>query len=262
MFVLLFFCKCFHFTISLVSVSIYLSPIGGFLMHRNFIGLLAILDLLITPAVATDLLPITGPSLSDIFGLLIIILHHEMPVTDISPPAVFSQTQNFYNKSHQSSRLSCVSIYEIITHYFAIVWHIKKYSCYTIKISQLKVWAKVKVKCLFNSPAVIFLATHVTEWILTSLSEEISVPTKKEPKQDPERKWLLTGREKEHDTEKRFPVRCCGARHEATVYIPAAKNSFPGHCDSSQASHVTQGSLVPSCQLNSSPRIHCRECLQ
>lgn len=55
---------------------------------------------------------------------------------------------------------------------------------------------------------------------------KVSVPTKREPKHYPERKE--TGKEKEHDTEKRrgFPVRRCGARHEATVYIPAAKNSI------------------------------------
>lgn len=64
-------------------------------MRRNFIGLFAILDLQIPPATATDLVPITGPSLSDIFGPLIIILPYDMPVTNISPTAVFSQTHNF-----------------------------------------------------------------------------------------------------------------------------------------------------------------------
>ena len=42
------------------------------------------------------------------------------------------------------------------------------------------------------------------------------------------------------------------ARHDATVYIPAAINSAPGHGDPSQASHVTQNRLVHSCQLSSS----------
>lgn len=96
-------------------------------------------------------------------------------------------------------------------------------------------------------------------------SEKITVPIKREPKHNPERTWtVLSGREKEHDTEKRqgSPVRRCVARHEATVYIPAAKNSIPGHCDSSQASHVTQSCLVPGCRLNSSASVQWRACLQ
>lgn len=35
-----------------------------------------------------------------------------------------------------------------------------------------------------------------------------------------------------------------------------------GHCDSSQASHVTQSCLVPSCRLSSSASVQWRECLQ
>lgn len=57
------------------------------------------------------------------------------------------------------------------------------------------------------------------------------------------------------------PVRCSVAHHEATVYIPAAKNSIPDHCDSSQASHVTQSCLVHSCGLNSLT-VQRSECLQ
>lgn len=59
-----------------------------------------------------------------------------------------------------------------------------------------------------------------------------------------------------------FQLGSRAARHEATVYIPAAKNSVLDHCDFSQASHVTRGCLVPGCRLNSSARVQRRECLQ
>lgn len=72
----------------------------------------------------------------------------------------------------------------------------------------------------------------------------------------------ITQRENGQRLREGFPVRRCGDCHEATVYIPTAKNSILGHCDSSRASHVTQRCLVPSCQLNNSARVQWRECLQ
>lgn len=56
-------------------------------------GLLSTLSLLITPVTATDLLAQTGPTLSDIFGSLIIILYYELPmgISDIPKLVIFLQ---------------------------------------------------------------------------------------------------------------------------------------------------------------------------